>query len=396
MLPWNHSKTFGLVLLFVFLSIQSFTQNFDALINKPIPDCEEIYHTSSLYFVKYMKKNEYDSAQSLLKYWESKCGAIREPLFRAKILLAIKQNQFNDSLLDSTSLNNVFNYQNRRNLIRNGSFYLYDQYKNHYGFVSPGLEFDTYTHSLAKSLMSQFNEESIEYLLCEFYGANSDTILTKLQLDRYGKSDLIIDYRSELNRFIKMSEIHFSWITGVWIPTGPLSKLGVHPDFGFQVGTKDQKMNYDLIMSFRPLDSPNSFVARQTNSDNSLVTTNYFFGVHVGVDIGRDVFTYKKHEVQLTGGVAYDAFDVVEGDTENDIPSETVVSYNFNAGLAYRYYVTMDLYLSLRAKYNVVDYTLNNVIGFTGNPITIQFIVGGLSNRIKKNNLKSLGYKLRS
>ena len=79
-------------------------------------------------------------------------------------------------------------------------------------------------------------------------------------------------------------------------------------------------------------------------------------------------------------------------DKNNDLDSETTWTYNFSFGLGYRYYVSDTFYLGLRGKYNVVDYTLNDVVDFTGNPITIQFIIGGLSNIVRTNNLKSLQY----
>ncbi|MBK7174449.1 MAG: hypothetical protein IPH84_14740 [Bacteroidales bacterium] len=56
--------------------------------------------------------------------------------------------------------------------------------------------------------------------------------------------------------------------------------------------------------------------------------------------------------------------------------SASAATYNINAGVGYRYYLKDNLYLGIRAKYNFVDYTLNHVVDFTGNPITIQFIVG--------------------
>lgn len=43
---------------------------------------------------------------------------MREPIYRAKILLALKLNEFNDSLLTEGTLNNIFNYQNRMDMIK--------------------------------------------------------------------------------------------------------------------------------------------------------------------------------------------------------------------------------------------------------------------------------------
>jgi hypothetical protein len=143
------------------------------------------------------------------------------------------------------------------------------------------------------------------------------------------------------------------------------------------------------------LNSPNDYLARRTSSGNAPELTNYFFGGHIGFDIGRDIYYKKGHELQITGGVAFDGFDVLKEDKENNLEYESTFSYNFNAGIGYRFYVTNSFYLGVRAKYNFVDYSLNNVIDFTGNPVTIQFMIGTVNNVLRNDNLKALKYKLR-
>ncbi len=375
-------------------TLSIFAQNFDHLMTKQQIDCSDISLNSSLLFVRFINENKTDSASSLLQYWESKCG-LREPIFRAKILLAIQTGQFNDSLISKGSLNYIFNYQNRMNMMKTANHYHYDNYKPYYGYIQPGAPFDIYTKILAEKLKEKQEPESMEYLLTEFYSDNSDTILHKIQSKAYEESNLAKEYNEAVAHYTKMFETHLSWITGVWIPTGDLRQVGVHPELGFQAGIKHRKMNYDLTMTFKFLNSPNSYEAQRPNSRGALEPTNHFFGGHIGVDIGHDIWTYKAHELQLTGGIAFDGFDVLKEDTNNNLKSASTSSYNFNIGTAYRYYLNDKLYLGLRVKYNVVDYSMNNVIDFTGNPITIQFIVGGVNNVIRNENLKALKYKMR-
>jgi hypothetical protein len=387
-------KRLGFITLMILLSRLTFGQDFDNLMSKKQFDCSDISYNSGLYFIKYMQENKIDSAQYLLEYWESKCGK-REPIFRARILLALRQNEFTDSLLTEGTLNNIFNYQNRMDMIKYSKYYSYDEYKSYYGFTPPGQEFDKYTQELAKSIIKKYEPESVEYLLSEFYGANYDTIFSKIQNKPYGQSTLTKEYEKDLEKYVNMPEFHLSWVTGLWIPTGKLKKLGIHPELGFQMGSKQKKMNYDLIMTFKFLNSPNDYYARRTKSGDSLELTNHFFGGHIGFDIGRDIYSKNGQELQLTGGIAFDGFDALEEDKDKDLESESTWTYNFNLGLGYRYYVTNTFYLGLRAKYNIVDYSLNNVVDFTGNPITIQFIIGEVNNVFRNNNLKALKYKLR-
>ena len=140
-------------------------------------------------------------------------------------------------------------------------------------------------------------------------------------------------------------------------------------------------MSYDITMCFRFLNSPQSYSVKRARSNNVVETTNHFFGGYIGIDVGRDLYTKSKNEVQLLGGFAYDGWDALkEGKTRN-LRGETVSAYNFNLGLGYRRYLNNTTYIGLRAKYNMVNYTLNDVVDFTGNPVSITFVIGGLSPR---------------
>jgi hypothetical protein len=198
-------------------------------------------------------------------------------------------------------------------------------------------------------------------------------------------------YFSAVDEYLNYQEMHMSWLTGIWIPTGDIEVLGNHPDMGFQIGYKKNKMSYDMTLTFKWGDTPTPYWARRTKSNNSRELTREFFGGYFGFDVGRDLIVSKRHELQALFGLGFDGFDVFADN--GSMPVESVASYNFNFGLGYRYYLSSSFYMGLRVKYNVVDYTLNNVIDFTGNPITIHFAVGGLYNLAKKNNLDRLEYR---
>lgn len=118
------------LILFGFFSNIALSQDFDFLITKKQADCSDIAFNSGLYFIRYMNQNKVDSAQYLLDYWESKCG-MRETVFRARILLALKKNEFNDSMFSRGTLNHFFNYQDRLGITENSNYYIYDSYKSY-------------------------------------------------------------------------------------------------------------------------------------------------------------------------------------------------------------------------------------------------------------------------
>jgi hypothetical protein len=382
--------------IFLFLSLilgyNVYAQNFDSLmkITRQL-DCNDIAYNSALFFEKYISNNQLDSAKSILKYWEDKCGH-REPLHRAKLLLALTVNKYHDSLLTKDILTDIFNYQNRMDLMKQHEHYLYDNYKSYFGYIPVGREYDKFTIKEFGNLKSLYGTNTIEYLLCEFYSDNCDTLFSKLQSTDYEASTLAQEYNKTLQKYVDMPESHIAFVTGVWMPTGRLDLLGVHPEFGGQTGIKYKKMNFDLTFIVKFINSPNNYYAKRTEA-NEPELTNHFSGGYAGIDVGRDIYTSRRHELQLTGGIAIDIFTALSADSDLDLKSASAVSYNFNTGLGYRYYFPSGRYLGLKAKYNVVDYTLSNVVDLTGNVITVHLSFGRIANSIKRNNLKALKYK---
>jgi len=360
-----------------------YSQN--SAVPKPITCASSSAKMSSLY-VEYMKGNYPLSTKSLLNQWEEKCG-LCEPVYRAKILFALKTGTFNDSLFSTQSIEHIFNYQSRIKHLTSANTYWYDSKEAYYGYVPPGKDFDNYTRELAATLKLNYPEESTEYMLSEFYSTNSDSIFLKLQSPSCPKSALQKEYYTVVKKYRRKIEFHIAAITGIWIPTGKLAILGVHPEIGFQAGWKRMRMNYDFTVIMRFLDSPNNYYARIGYGDDARVLTNFFFGIYGGFDIGVDLFAKKGHEIQCVGGIAFDGIGVSA--------NRTALSYNFNVGLGYRYYIRNGFYVGLKAKYNIVNYTLDKLLDYTGNAVTVHFFVGGVNNRYRNNNLTALKYPLR-
>lgn len=372
------------------LTTTSFSQNIDI---KQI-DCSIISKTSSLYFVKYMNEFKTDSAKLLLNFWEEVCG-MREPIFRAKILLALYTDEFNEDFFTEMSLNYFFNYQSRMDVIKSTNYYLYDNYKSYYGYVPLGEVFDNFTRKLAFELKTYYHPESLEYILAEFYSDNYEVIFLKIQSKSLENSVFFKRYYDFLSEYKNLTEFHFSFLAGIWIPTGELSKIGAHPELGFQLGWKKKRLNFDFMAALKFVNTSKEYYARRTKWNEEWELTNLFFGWYFGFEFGGDLFSRKGHEIQATGGIAYDGFRVLKEDLVKDLNTATISSFNLNFGVSYRYYITSNFYLGLKVKYHLVDYSLNKVIDFTGNPITIHFTAGVVKNAYKDSNLKALKYKLR-
>ncbi|MDR1552625.1 MAG: hypothetical protein LBS69_04070 [Prevotellaceae bacterium] len=337
-----------------------------------------------------MTENKIDSAKNLVEYWKQKCG-ISEPVFRATILLALIERNFTDSILPNETLRYIINYKSRVEMIKSLLYFDYNIHENYYGYVPPGQEFDKFTSQLARELKDTYDTASIEYLFAEFYGDGSDKILSKIQLPEYQENKIAKEYNKITQHHLKKADYHAAFFSGVWVPTGELKQIGWHPEIGYQIGLKYGKMNYDLVMALKFINSPNYYWVKRKHSLPE--QTRYFVGGTMGLDFGRDVFVSakRKHEIQIIAGVAYDGFTVIKEDKDNKIEPLHVNSYNFNIGFGYRYYVNT-WYLGLKIKYNFVDYSLNNVINFTGNPITASVVIGFVNNKDKNDILEMLQY----
>lgn len=379
---------FSLILTF-FYSI-AHAQDFDKMLLKKQIECSDISYNSSLLFIQYYESDKIDSAHQLLHYWEGKCG-LREPIFRARILLSLKEGNYRDSLLTKEPLDYLFLFQNRFN---NASIYDYDAYKNYYAYIPVDQDFDKFTFKSATELKSKYSSKSEEFLLCEFYSNKSDSILTKIKSKEYKNSIITKQYNEIINNLLKIPEGHLSLAVGIWMPTGGAKILGNHPELGWNIGLKSKKISYDLAFAFRFLKSQNYYNAIK-GSNRYPQMTKHFFGAYMGFELGRDIYAKKANEIQLIAGTGIDGFDMFKSAPQNNETGLSTFSYNFNLGTSYRFYINGLSYLGLKLKYNIVDYTLNNRIEFSGNTFSFQIVYGRVNNASRNYNLKRLGYKVR-
>lgn len=371
-----------LVSLITILSIKLSGQtNFDSLMTKKSIQCPDVSDNSSLLFSHYILQNKIDSAKSVLEYWKNKCG-INEPVQRAIYLLGLAKGEMLDTLTNDNILAFLYKYQYRMHTIKELDYTSY-YYTNEafYDFVPIGQEFDIVSINFFKEQLQKQRQGSLEHLLSLAYSANPDTVFSEIDKPEYRTTRIYSKYKERVNIEKNKSQANIAWLTGAWIPMGNLDKLGVHPEAGFQVGFKKKKISYDITLCFKFLNSQQTYEAKRTHSNNAVETTNHFFGGYIGIDVGRDLFSKNKNEVQLLGGFGYDGWDALKEDKARGLRAETVSSYNLNLGLGYRRYLKKAAYIGVRAKYNIVNYRLNNIVNFTGNPVSITFVFGGLAPR---------------
>ena len=366
----------------------------DLILEKRQPTCSEIAQTSADLFAQNMAKLDLDSANLVLDYWESKCG-LTEPVFRSKILVSILSSYGLEAYLNEDLFTYLENYQDRLDIdSTNFQGFIMDQSIFLFGYVAPDSYFDQILTIKFQELANRLIPATNEYFLAKFYAGDTQNLFKEINQRNFSGTEFSKLYWNQVENVQGTTEGHLAWLTGLWLPTGELETLGPHPDLGFLLGWKKKKWNYDFILSFKFLQAQNEYFARR-KSTNTIEPTRHFFGGQIGFEVGRDILAHRSHELQLIAGIALDGFDALQEEEDQNLEAQSIITYNLNGGIGYRYYTNGNFYLGLRAKYNLVDYTINNVVDLTGNAITIQFVIGGVNNVFKSRRLKNLGVRHR-
>lgn len=377
-----------LPLLLLLLPLGIFPQDFDQMmVSMYQPSLEEIEKNSASLFVKFMEEHKTDSASMIIDYWEKKCG-ISEPNFRARVLLSLTLNNFDEQIFATKGIQNMKMYRLRYERTNAEDI----NYYNYFGSTSTnaiplGGEFDQLTLKHSNLLMNNYPEESIEYLVCKYYAGDFNLVYSKfLDENVLPKSIIGQNIKKELAQLHNTTELNYALIVGAWIPNGQIDMLGVHPELGFQAGWKRTRMNYDFTLLIRFLSSASRY--SYTDHDNKKKRTNDYLGVYFGFDTGYDFYVKKRSEFSVLGGLGLDVLDIVPENKKKDIESISALSANFNLGLGYRYYISTSHYLGLKVKYNFIDYSRSKHFDYGGNAITLQITWGGLFNWNKSEGMK--------
>lgn len=379
------------ILLILFLLVfELFSQtNLDDLIVDEVPDCQDIAYSASILIKSYYFRNQIDSANLILNYWESNC-LISEPLMRMKILHSIKESTFSEQTYDSIYIDFIIQYYNSAG-VYHGFLYYGDYY---FGNNNQGWKFDEFTKNLADSLLLKQTEGTLSYELCKFYSSKSSDILRILSEDKsLYATKLSQEYRRRINECLSMSAAHLSIFSGVWVPSGNASALGIHPIIGVDLGYSKWRLTYNFSMYLKFGSTSDYYYVF---AEDSLFKTNYFFGGYIGFNVEAEIIKLHRIDINLLLGVGYDGFSALDysksdDDLDNDV-KKSINSFNFNSGIGFRYYLrNQSAYIGLRTNYNIVDYVNNGGTNLKGNTFNISFIFGGFSNNRKYSTLRSLG-----
>ena len=165
--------------------------------------------------------------------------------------------------------------------------------------------------------------------------------------------------------------------TGIWVPGGHLSTLGVHPAVDYGFGIRNHLNQFDLFASLRFINAPNSYTLIRSDS---LYSRNFYRGGYVGFDYTRYLFYSHRLETGLIAGIGVDFFDVSDQNDSYLAPTELTI-VNYNVGIRCNYFISPRTFIGVAAKYHFLNYQNPGGTPLDGNAFTIDFTIGFTSLR---------------
>ncbi len=375
-----------MVFICLCLTFSTFAQrNIESELLQQTPNCENVAYNSSRLIDSYFAKKKYDSINVVSNKWEEFCG-VTEPVFRLKVLSQIQNNVFSEEWMDQDYLlNYIFLYLDRLDYAKaSNSKLVYERYKISFGYIPLNSAFDDLTVIWANSLLERETLKPIEKAFCLLYSNQTEVFWKMMKGLEIAGTKLQTRYQEQTRRASRMWEGNIGLMSGVMVPSGNLLEyIGVKPQFGFQLGYKFNKVQYDLSVLIRPGSAKKEY---QIIYQGEPKITDHYLGGYVGLDLAYELSRKKRNEFDVLGGIAYDGFDVVEGDTEKDIKGKSINSLNLNFGLGYRFCGKRFNYLGIQAKYNFVNYKNSGGTNFGGNYISL-VLTANLFGNIQKNQM---------
>jgi len=377
------------VLLFIafLISISAIAQtNIDKELLAQTPNCENVAFNSSRLVDRYFERKNYDSINVVSNRWEEFCGTT-EPVFRMKVLQQIQSKSFSEEWINKDYLMNfIFLYLDRLDYSKEPNAKLiYERYKISFGYISFNSPFDDLTVIWANSLLENEDLLPVERAFCLLYSNQTDAFWQILKDQKVTGTKLQEVYEEQVRKTKRMVEGNLGLMSGVMLPFGNLSEyIGIKPAFGFQLGFKSNRIQYDLTFLIRAGKAVKDYQVIYLNEPKM---TDQCVGGYMGLDFAYELSRNKRHEFDFLSGFGYDGFSAIEGDTKNGIEGKSINSFNLNLGFGYRIYTKKMNFYGIQTKYNFANYNNSGGTDLGGNYISL-ILTANMFGNIQKNQMK--------
>ena len=355
-------------------------QSFDDIIAaRRAIDCRDVAYNALDIISSLYAHNETDSLYSFLSYWEDKCGGRNRAIQHCYNILDLKTNKAKPDSVSSKDIALLIQY---REIMENEHF-MYRWWPALYGDNPEEKAFYNYLRQIAQNSQSDFEDGN---KILAFYQAQKPNFNEIKQAPKTTK--LSQAYHQTYLNTDKLPQFHIGFVTGFTQHYGKLNLFGTRPTFGFVVGMKQLKHNYDIVMDFRAGDSPNSY---DIIYDDELIATKDYMGMYIGFEYAYDIYYSKKIDVSLSPGIGWDRITALYLDNDYGEDPKFVNSFNYNGGLVLKYkYGKKGGYLGIHARYNWANYQNKGGTELSGEYFNLRLVWGNIFNAYRAHRLKML------
>ncbi|NVO19410.1 MAG: hypothetical protein HXX13_06905 [Bacteroidetes bacterium] len=373
-------KRLFLIVSLTIICLHSFSQetNVKMILSDSNSSCSEIQYACMQLIPLYYQDGIIDTASILLDFWEKHCG-LDETIYRTKALWAIDAGTFTDTLVTNSMIGYLDLYQW---LSQDTS----GRCLKEYNYYTPEFEllkwYKTFTDSIASRALSYSDLSAEERFFATFYLHPADSLYEGLLKEPLSFTKLGKTYQQNVGG--ELSEWLQNWgeTLGAWIPYDKLNTIGPHPSVGVFIAVRNKKMIYSGAASLRFFRSWNDF---QVMYKDSLYTTHNFMGLNFMLETGRQLIDWRRHELDLLGGIDLELMDVLnlknDPATADDNESKYLASPAIHFGLGYRYYTKSDHFFGISSRYHLMNFNNKQGSNLRGNALTINLEYGFGENR---------------
>lgn len=383
-------KKYFLIIVISLIALTTYAQDifFSRVVQKEA-SCNNIAEGSVKLFIDFYQKGNYDSASLVLAYLIGHCGESYTETW-ARIILNIEMGVSVDTILQGRFLPLILAGKKQRiyyDYYQSSSFRLPVDF---FAAVKARATFNNFLQQKADVLRKREGLSPIELILCESKAGYYDYSLDLLQLDDFKGTELRKQYDNEIEKELCIPDGYYGIFGGVRMPTGGLKPLGNAMEIGMVIGFSTRKCSYDLILSFHTSDSVDAFPVQQ---NGQIVMSNHSDGFFVGIEASRNFRISKLHQFGILSGIGFETLYPYERPIPEGIKYKNIVTYNLRFGFVYELFVEDNTVLFVKTRYNIIDYTLQNIVNMKGNQVTASLGVRLLVGFEKARRLKALRYK---
>lgn len=377
---------FTVVILIILFNKASFAQSIrvDHMMERRLIDCKDVLYNVNYLIPEYYQKNQIDTLYALVKYWENSCGLMEES-FRLKVLLAIKQNKFEELKLDSEIFKYLIAFKDSSMAYMQTDLNMIGIFeRNEIRALIPDL--NLFMKQLAKELLDHKILSVEEKFFVTLY-AHQSHYFNQLEEKKFDDSRLQDVFLREKYPDNYRTIFQHQLAIGAWIPQDSLAKIGNKFLLAYRLGFKHKRFQSDFNMEFKFGNVSNPI---RVLEEDSIWLSNQVSSFYFGLDMGVDLFKSKKADFSLISGVGLENMAVLryminEGEDDEETVVVNRTSFNYNIGLRYKAHLNYRSSFVMESRYHFLDINNHGGTNLNGNAlvfscgINFKFIKRGLN-----------------